>query len=418
MRPSTWSFVLMAAGSCVAQGDLAALLASQDDLSTLLELVGLVDGLADTLSSATNITILAPTNEAFANVPRDIPEGQAIELRNDTVAIGALLANHVFRGAYPSSVITDVPTFAQTLLDDSYITAQQPFSNFTGGAYNGLVRNGQDVCVLSGEQTISTVTEADITLGGITIHKVDTVLSFGAPFQLFTFRAGYLAMNAALEATQLNFAFGETGADVQGLNISDYTIFVPTDAAFQSIGSVLESADVETLREVLRYHIIPNNVIFSPSLGNVTVPTLQGANLTFTVLPDGSAWVNNARITFPNTILYNGVAHVIDSVLSPGNFDRASLEPSAPASERLAFPSASSVSSLPFSSVSFATDLMRYTATPSLLQTVAAVATPAANATTTASSQPVPVPTGSGSGLLPGAVAVLSVAAGIAAFLI
>lgn len=160
MRPSTWSFVLMAAGSCVAQGDLAALLASQDDLSTLLELVGLVDGLADTLSSATNITILAPTNEAFANVPRDIPEGQAIELRNDTVAIGALLANHVFRGAYPSSVITDVPTFAQTLLDDSYITAQQPFSNFTGGAYNGLVRNGQDVCILSGEQTISTVTEA------------------------------------------------------------------------------------------------------------------------------------------------------------------------------------------------------------------------------------------------------------------
>ncbi|WQF82348.1 Putative FAS1 domain-containing protein [Colletotrichum destructivum] len=418
MRPSILSFVLMAAGSCVAQGDLAALLASQDDLSTLLELVGLVDGLADTLSSASNITIVAPTNEAFANVPRDIPEGQAIELRNDTVAIGALLANHVFRGAYPSSVITDVPTFAQTLLDDSYITAQQPFSNFTGGAYNGLVRNGQDVCILSGEQTISTVTEADITLGGITIHKVDTVLSFGAPFQLFTFRAGYLAMNAALEATQLNFAFGETGADIQGLNISDYTIFVPTDAAFQSIGSVLESADVETLRAVLRYHIIPNNVIFSPSLGNVTVPTLQGANLTFTVLPDGSAWVNNARITFPNTILYNGVAHVIDSVLSPGNFDRASLEPSAPASERLAFPSASSVSSLPFSSVSFATDLMRYTATPSLLQTVAAVATPAANATTTASSQPIPVPTGSGSGLLPGAVAVLSVAAGIAAFLI
>ncbi|KAJ0160342.1 Fasciclin-like arabinogalactan protein [Colletotrichum tanaceti] len=427
MRPSIWSFVLMA-GSCVAQGDLAALLASQDDLSTLLELVGLVDGLADTLSSASNITIVAPTNEAFANVPRDIPEGQAIELRNDTIAIGALLANHVFRGVYPSSVITDVPTFAQTLLDDSYISARQPFSNFTGGAYNGLVRNGQDVCVLSGEQTISTVTQADITLGGITIHKVDTVLSFGAPFQLFTFRAGYLAMNAALEATQLNFAFGETGADVQGLNISDYTIFVPTDEAFRSIGSVLESADVETLRAVLRNHIIPNNVIFSPSLGNVTVPTLQGGNLTFTVLPDGSAWVNNARITFPNTILYNGVAHVIDrfvqrrsiSVLSPEDFDRASLEPSAPASERLAFPSASSVTSLPFSSVSFATDLMGYTATPSLLQTVAAVATAATNATATAtaSSQPVPVPVGSGSGLLPGAVVALSVAVGIAAFMI
>ena len=148
------------AGSCLAQGDVAALLRSQPDLSTLLELVGLVDGLADTLAATSNITIFAPTNQAFVNVPRDIPEGEAIEFRNNTIAIGALLANHVFKGVYPSNVITDVPTYAQTLLDISYIDDRQPFSNFTGGAYNGLVKNGDDVCVLSGEQTISTVTEA------------------------------------------------------------------------------------------------------------------------------------------------------------------------------------------------------------------------------------------------------------------
>jgi len=148
------------AGSSLAQGDLGALLASQDDLSTLLELVGLVDGLAETLSAASNITIFAPTNQAFANVPRDIPEGEAVEYRNNTIAIGALLANHVFKGVYPAEVITHVPTFAQTLLDSSYVDFRQPFSNFTGGAYNGLVKNGEDVCVLSGEQTISTVTQA------------------------------------------------------------------------------------------------------------------------------------------------------------------------------------------------------------------------------------------------------------------
>ncbi|KAF6788151.1 beta-ig-h3 fasciclin [Colletotrichum sojae] len=426
MRLSLFS-LLPLAGAALAQGDLAALLASQDDLSTLLELVGLVPGLAEKLASASNITIVAPTNEAFANVPRDIPEGEAIEQRNDSVAIGALLANHVFKGVYPSDVVTDVPTFAQTLLDISYVIERQPFSNFTGGAYNGLVKNGDDVCIISGEQTVSTVTQADIKLGeGITIHKIDTVLSFGAPFQLFTFRGGYRAMNAALEAAHLGFAFGETGAEVQGLNISDYTIFVPTDEAFRSIGSVLETADLATLQEVLKYHIIPDNVVFSPSLGNVTVPTLQGANLTFTVLPDGSAWVNNARITFPNNILYNGVAHVIDAVLAPGEFDRASLKPSAPASERLAFAGATSVSSLPFSSVSFATDLMAYTTTPRLLQTVAAVATSTAvatasanaSATATASGQPVPVPTSDGSGLLPGAALILSFAVGIAAFLV
>jgi hypothetical protein len=56
----------------------------------------------------------------------------------------------------------------------------------------------------------------DIKLGeGITIHKIDTVLSFGAPFQLFTYRAGYLAMNAALEAADLNFAFGDAAQGSQ-----------------------------------------------------------------------------------------------------------------------------------------------------------------------------------------------------------
>mgnify|MGYP001165868595 CR=1 FL=1 len=177
MRTSIWSLVVMA-GSCLAQGDLGALLASQPDLSTLLELVGLVDGLADTLSAASNITIFAPTNDAFARVPRNEPEGAAIEYRNETIAVAALLANHVFKGVYPSDVITDVPTFAQTLLNSSYITPTQPFSNITGGAYNGLVKNGDDVCVLSGEQTISTVTQAVRILRGCDIfHTMLTKLT-------------------------------------------------------------------------------------------------------------------------------------------------------------------------------------------------------------------------------------------------
>jgi uncharacterized surface protein with fasciclin (FAS1) repeats len=119
-------------------------------------------------------------------------------------------------------------------------------------------------------------------------------------------------MNAAVGAANLGIDFGLTGPDDKGLNISDYTIFIPTNEAFESIGSVLASADLKTLQAVLSYHIIPNKVIFSTFLGNITVPSLQGANLTFTVLPDGSAWVNDAKITFANTILFNGVAHVID----------------------------------------------------------------------------------------------------------
>ncbi|KAH7014256.1 FAS1 domain-containing protein, partial [Microdochium trichocladiopsis] len=375
MRTSIWSAILMA-GSVMAQGDIVKLLQSQPDLSTLLELASLIDGLPAKLSGSTNITIFAPTNEAFAKVPRDIPEGEAIEYKNNTIAIGALLANHVFKGIYPASAASDTPIFVQSLLDDTYVDFRQPFSNFTGGQYNGIVRDGNNVCVLSGELGVSKVVEADIKLGdGITIHKIDTIISFGAPLQLFTYRAGYTNLNGALNAANLDIDFGLTGDDTTLLNISDFTVFVPNNEAFERIGSVLESADEATVQEVLKYHLVPKNVLFSTELGNTTVKTLQGAELTVSVFPDGTAFVNGAKIVFTNNILWNAVAHVIDNVIAPGPFDRATLDPSSPPESRLAFPRATKIDHLPFGSVSFLGDTMTYSTTPVLLQTLAAVPT-------------------------------------------
>jgi len=134
-------------------------LQSQPDLSTLLDLVVLAN-LTDTLSAASNITILAPTNDAFAALAQlDIPEGVAVKDR-DAVTVGALLRNHVFQGYYPSSGIGEVPTFAQTLVMPNEHNTIQPFTAITGGQYNGLIKNGKDVEVLSGEFTVSKVTEA------------------------------------------------------------------------------------------------------------------------------------------------------------------------------------------------------------------------------------------------------------------
>ena len=121
---------------------------------------------------------------------------------------------------------------------------------------------------------------------------------------------------------------------------------------------------------------------------------------------------------------------MLSSVLAPGEFDRASLKPSAPAPERIAFPGASAVSHLPLASASlaFGGDLMTYTTTPELLKTVAAVATVTATASTlTASavttatkspSAPIAEFTGAASGLVAGKGAALVGAVGIAAFLV
>ncbi|KAF5613854.1 transforming growth factor-beta-induced ig-h3 [Fusarium subglutinans] len=391
------------ASAVVAQSDLASILSSQSDLSTLAELLALVPDIAETLASASNITIFAPTNDAFASVPRDIPEGEAISQRNDTIAIGALLSNHVFKGYYPAKVATDIPVFVQSLLDSSFVNYRQPFGNFTGGQYNGIVKDGDDVVVISGEETLSYVTEADIKVGdSAIIHKVDKPLSFGPPLQLFTRRDNLLNFNAALNAADLPYNFGNLDRDSSTLvNISDFTVFIPNDAAFEAIGSVLESADLKTLQEVLKYHIV-DDVLFSTDLANVSVPSLQGADLTFTVAEDGSAWVNGAKILFTNVLLFNGVAHVIDGVLNPADdpFDRADLKPAADADDRLAFPGATPVSKLPFSVISYVDDSQPTYTTPELLKTLKAIdvsalatATSTADATTGAG-ETTPTPTG------------------------
>ncbi|KAF4945152.1 hypothetical protein FGADI_12161 [Fusarium gaditjirri] len=363
------------ASAVVAQSDLASILSSQPDLSTLAELLALVPDIAETLASASNITIFAPTNDAFAS-------------RNDTIAIGALLSNHVFKGYYPAKVATDIPIFVQSLLDSSFVNYRQPFGNFTGGQYNGIVKDGDDVVVISGEETLSYVTEADIKVGdSVIIHKVDKPLSFGPPLQLFTRRDNLLNFNAALNTADLPYNFGNLDRDSSTLvNISDFTVFIPNDPAFEAIGSLLDGADLKTLQEVLKYHIV-DDVLFSTGLANVSVPSLQGADLAFTVAEDGSAWVNGAKILFTNVLLFNGVAHVIDGVLNPADdpFDRADLKPAAEADDRLAFPGATPVSKLPLSVISYADDSQPTYTTPELLKTLKAIDVSAlATATATA----------------------------------
>jgi hypothetical protein len=151
--------LLAAASSVVAQGDLLGLLDTQPNLSTLRNAVKLVD-LNATLSEASNITIVAPTNTAFEELLKlNVPESWALG-NQSIIPITALLQNHVFGGYYPSSAIGEVPTFAQTLLTSELEIQRQLFTGITGGQYNGLVRNNGNVEVLSGEITVSTVLQA------------------------------------------------------------------------------------------------------------------------------------------------------------------------------------------------------------------------------------------------------------------
>ncbi|HEX8641295.1 MAG TPA: fasciclin domain-containing protein [Allosphingosinicella sp.] len=114
-----------------------------------------------------------------------------------------------------------------------------------------------------------------------------------------------------------------------------YTVFAPTNAAFQAIPEDarqrLTSPDQrEQLITLLSYHIVPGTVtaedlgraIERAQGGRAALATVTGENLTVSrdgnglVVTDGSG--GTARIVRPDQIHSNGVVHSLDAVLMPG----------------------------------------------------------------------------------------------------
>lgn len=106
-----------------------------------------------------------------------------------------------------------------------------------------------------------------------------------------------------------------------------YTVFAPTDEAFQNLYAALNVTSITELpaplvRDVLLYHVTEgrraaNSVV--PKRGTRAITTLLGSQ--FSVTPSGSinAIGNTATITAANISASNGIIHVVDTVLLPIN---------------------------------------------------------------------------------------------------
>ena len=99
-----------------------------------------------------------------------------------------------------------------------------------------------------------------------------------------------------------------------------FTVFAPTDEAFAKLpaGTLDELLKDPTaaLADILKYHVVSGKVMAADVTDGMTAPTLQGAELKFTV-KDGNVYVNDAMVTQADVEASNGVIHVIDSVLLP-----------------------------------------------------------------------------------------------------
>lgn len=118
---------------------------------------------------------------------------------------------------------------------------------------------------------------------------------------------------------------------------SNFTVFAPTDAAFNTMATALGFAnatamvaalDATTLQKVLQYHVLPTKKLaadlqaagatstqatlynFEGAATTLALNTTAGVKITDEVL-------NQATVTTPNVAASNGVIHIIDRVLVP-----------------------------------------------------------------------------------------------------
>jgi transforming growth factor-beta-induced protein len=119
------------------------------------------------------------------------------------------------------------------------------------------------------------------------------------------------AEGALTKATTLGSALPRT----------NLTLFVPTNTAFEVVGSVFDDDDNNNntdiskaqLSNILAYHVVPDVVEYLLSFHNISLPTLLSSeHLHIVVGEDGKIFINSAEAVIRNVLAAEGVLHVID----------------------------------------------------------------------------------------------------------
>ncbi len=289
------------------------------EFTTLLAAVQAADeAVLEALSDPeAELTVFAPTDEAFAALIEALGEEAFNDILADTETLTNILLYHVVPGVVMAEDVVGLEdgTMVDTLLDDNFITvtfdddgnvfindAQVIVTDIE--AANGVIHVIDAVLVPSEDTAYPTI--ADIVVTSATAEE-------GAEFTTLL-AAVQAADEAVLEA------LSDPDAEL--------TVFAPTDEAFAALIDALGEdvfndilADSETLTNILLYHVVPGVVMAEDvvMLENETAvdTLLEGDPIIVTFDDDGNVFVDGAQVIVTDIKAANGVIHVIDAVIVP-----------------------------------------------------------------------------------------------------
>ena len=270
-------------------------IASDDErFSTLVGIVSDLD-LVETLSTE-ELTVFAPTNEAFDKISEVIPDLSNEDL--EQIVTYHLLAGTVLSGD---------------------LDAQQDVEMLQGEV--ALVQASAAGVTING---FASVIEADLTASNGVIHAIDEVL---LPKEFRVALQGPSLVEVAEDAGNFETLLGlvdDLGLRTTLQHLGPYTAFAPTDEAFNNLFEVVDPATLtpEQLGFILTYHVLFGETLSTDLEAQQAVPTVAEEPVYITagdegVFVNGTAQVTQADITEPT----NGVIHVVDTVLLPNAFN-------------------------------------------------------------------------------------------------
>lgn len=249
-------------------------------------------GLADFLSTESDLTVFAPSDEAFSSLFSDLGVSGLDDI--DAASLANILKYHVVAGQVYSA---DLSTGAVPSLN-----TESP----DGEAVSLWVNTGDNVTINN-----AVVTAVDVQASNGVIHVIDKVMFPPTVVDIATYANDFSSLVAAVVKADLVETLSAVGP---------FTVFAPTNAAFSDLFNTLgisglDEVPVETLSSILTYHVVGDNVL-STELSNGMVTTVSGES--FDVSLGSEVLLNGeAKVLVTDIQGTNGIVHIIDQVLLP-----------------------------------------------------------------------------------------------------
>jgi transforming growth factor-beta-induced protein len=242
-------------------------------------------GLVDTLATGGPFTVFAPTDAAFAKVPKST----VAALAKHPAQLKRVLLYHVVSGSVTSSDVAKLSS-AKTLAGSSVLIKVNK-----GGVFVNQAK----------------VTTPDVMASNGVIHVINKVLIPPKNIVATAKAAGtFTTLTALLKKAGLARTLAKKGP---------FTVFAPTDAAFAKVPKATLTAlarNKAKLRSVLLYHVVKGQITAAQAMKLRSAKTLQGKSLKIRV-KGGKVIVGRAAVTKADVLASNGVVHAINKVLIP-----------------------------------------------------------------------------------------------------